>query len=61
MRSFLRHEFHKFTLNNPTVDSSLGRSVTIRVISVFLAIVACAIGCCFSNAQEIQSKGEHRD
>ena len=24
-------------------------------------IVACTICCCFSNAQKIQSKGEHRD
>jgi hypothetical protein len=28
------------------------RFVTIRVIGVFVAIVACAIGCRFSNAQE---------
>jgi hypothetical protein len=34
--------------NDPTTDSSLMRFVTIRVISVFLAIVACAIGCRFS-------------
>ena len=48
MRSFLRHEFHKFTRNNPTIDSSLRRFVTIRVISVFLAIIACVISCGFS-------------
>jgi hypothetical protein len=41
----IKHEFHKFTRNNPTIDSSLRRFVTIRVISVFLAIVASAIGC----------------
>ena len=34
--------------NDPTSDSSLMRFVTIREISVFLAIVACAIGCRFS-------------
>ena len=39
---------HKFTRNNPTIGSSLERFVTIRVISVFLAIAACAIGCRFS-------------
>ena len=35
-------------LNDPTTDSSLMRFVTIRVIGVFGAIVACAIGCRFS-------------
>ena len=34
--------------NDPTTDSSLMRFVTIRVIGVFVAIVACAIGCRFS-------------
>jgi hypothetical protein len=34
--------------NDPTTDSSLIRFVTIRVIGVFVAIVACAIGCRFS-------------
>ena len=34
--------------NNPTTDSSLMRFVTIRVIGVFVTIVACAIGCRFS-------------
>jgi hypothetical protein len=43
---------HEFRRNGGPIDSSLRRFVTIRVISVFLAIVACAISCALSNAQE---------
>jgi hypothetical protein len=32
-----------------------------RSFITFVAIVACTISCCFSNAQEIQSKGKHHD
>jgi uncharacterized protein YgiM (DUF1202 family) len=42
MRSFFRHEFHEFTPNDPTTDSSFWQFVTIRVISVSVAIVSCA-------------------
>jgi hypothetical protein len=46
-RSF-RHEFHEFTPNDPTIDSSLRRFVTICVISIFVAIVACTVSYSFS-------------
>jgi len=42
MRSFFRDEFHEFTPNDPTTDSSFWQFVTIRVISVSVAIVSCA-------------------
>jgi hypothetical protein len=47
-----RSSIHGFTRNDPTIDSRLRHFVTIRVISVFLAIVACTISCGFFNAQE---------
>jgi hypothetical protein len=43
--------------NDPTTDSSLMRFVTIRVIGVFVAIVACAISRDFQKPQEILTKG----
>ena len=32
-----------------------------EIVYHFVAIVACTIRCCFSNAQKIKSKGKHRD
>ncbi len=43
------NSIHEFTRNNPTIDSGLRRFVTIRVISVFLAIVGLTISCGFSS------------
>src|SRR2546421_2831583 len=37
------------------------RRRTMRFLLTFVTIVACTISCCFSNAQEIKSKGKHRD
>jgi hypothetical protein len=33
----------------------------MKFLCSFVEIVACTISCCFSNAQEIQSKGKHHD
>src|SRR5438552_10914523 len=38
--------------NDPRTDPSLMQFLTIRAISVFVAIVASAVSCAFSNAQE---------
>jgi hypothetical protein len=43
---------HATTRNDPTIDSSPRRFVTIRAIKVFVGVVAFATGSAFSNAQE---------
>src|SRR4029453_4022362 len=44
---------------NPTTNSSLLKFVTIRVINLLVATVACAISCGSSSAQEPSPSEEH--
>jgi hypothetical protein len=38
-----------------------GSRGAMKYSRTFVAIAACTISYCFSNAQEIKSKGKHRD
>jgi len=48
-------EGNLFVSDGAARDAKSRRSIT------FVAIVACTISCCFSNAQKIQTKGKHHD